>query len=105
MFTKNNNSVSSCNSSEKSRGWVKAISLALILSLFIIPQSFADDTTSNINTEYLDELTGDNITWNLATPDESSGGYHIVNISGVDYKYNYNNSKGYETAPDRFYKC
>ena len=96
------NSVTPCNYYKTSRERVRAFKISLILSSFIIYPSFAETTTPKISTDYLNELTGDNVTWNVATEEEISAGTYIVFINGAYYKYTYNNSKGYDVTNTRF---
>ena len=58
--------------------------LALLLSTFLVCPAFAENVTPEINSEYLNELTGDNVTWNVATEEEVSSGYDIVLINDLE---------------------
>ena len=67
-------------------GGAERFSTALFLSFLFITPSFADTTTPEVYTDYLNELTGPKVTWETATESDSD----IVLINGAYYKYTYN---------------
>ena len=58
---------------------------ALLVSLFFTSTSFAQDTTPEIDQDYLNNLTPDKVTWKKATNDEITAGKDIVLIDGTSY--------------------
>ena len=67
-------------------GRIKSYNLALLLSSFLIHPALAENSAPEINTEYLNALTGPKVTWESAT----ESGSDTVLINGAYYKYTYN---------------
>ena len=70
---------------------VKPLLYSLALSTALVTPAFADTSAPEINTEYLNSLTGPKVTWEAA----DATGDDIIEINGNYYKYTYRMPDGY----------
>ena len=96
MFDKNA-FIIPCDNSKNIQS-IKLFGTTLLLSAFIVIPAFAETTTPEINSEYLNSLTSPKVTWVEA----SSSDTDIVLINGAYYKYTYHQPDSYTETNTRF---